>query len=121
MKKTILIMIVMLLSITSFSQIEYIGKRITDVQYDNGVFHNDTLVVFDSDTTCSNFITINDTIVSILRVLPISQLEVVIEGLTTMVQYKDEYFFEYDEGVYSASIIMLDNINYFGLYLGRIE
>lgn len=112
----------LLFTLNSQAQLNYIGEPISSVKknYDSIVYESkDTLVV--NDVNYINFIAINDTITHLVKILPTSYRQVIYESFETMIESKGKYFFEYEEGLYCMYIVELEDINYFGLYLGRIE
>ena len=113
---------IILLGIKSQAQIEFIGERTEapTLYYDSIVYQStDTLII--KDKQFINFIAKNDTITHIVIIYPNELLDVIKESFNTMILTRDKYFFEYQEGLYCTYIIELEDSNYFGLYLGRVE
>ena len=120
--KLFILLGIILLGIKSQAQIEFIGERIETptMYYDSIVYKStDTLVI--KDRQFINFIAKNDTITHLVIIHSNELLEVIEESFSTMILTRDKYFFEYQEGLYCTYIIELEDSNYFGLYLGRIE
>jgi hypothetical protein len=120
--KKLLILLLLLFTFNSKAQIEYIGQSITSIyaNYDSIIYQStDTIVVYDENYI--NFVSVNDTIDHVIKILPNSNKDIIEESFSSMIVARDRYFFEYDEGLYYTYIIELMDDDYFGLYLGRVE